>query len=115
MHEKTKTFAELENFQANTTVFQTNINSTLRNLEPQVGQLALTDSCHSRVIWNQQNLFPIFLQFSVKLLQYSGLGSNTGMCFLREMRSVVELKMVFIFGFWVLFKNSGLDGCKLGI
>ena len=40
MHEKK--FAELENFQANTTTFQTNINATLRNLETQVGQLALT-------------------------------------------------------------------------
>ena len=37
-----KKYAELENFQANTTVFQTNINVTLRNLETQVGQLALT-------------------------------------------------------------------------
>ena len=40
MHEKK--FAKLENFQANTTVFQTNINATLRNLETQVGQLALS-------------------------------------------------------------------------
>ena len=48
-----------------------------------------------------------------RLLQYNGLGSNTGMGFLREMRSAVEL--VFLFGFWVLFKNSGLDGCKLHI
>ena len=38
-----------------------------------------------------------------------------GMGFLREMRSAVELKMIFLFGFWVLFKNSGLDGCKLHI
>ena len=51
----------------------------------------------------------------VKLLQYSGLGSNTGMGFLRETRSAVELKMIFLFGFWVLFKNSGLDGYNLGI
>ena len=40
MHEKK--FAELENFQANITVVQTNINATLKNLETQVGQLALT-------------------------------------------------------------------------
>ena len=40
MHEKK--FAELENFQSNTTVFQTNINPILRNLETKVGQLALT-------------------------------------------------------------------------
>ena len=35
VHEKK--FAELKNFQANTTVFQANINATLRNLETQVG------------------------------------------------------------------------------
>ena len=40
MHEKK--FVELENFQANITLFQTNINATLRNLETEVGQLALT-------------------------------------------------------------------------
>ena len=28
------------------------------------------------------------------------------MGFLREMRSAVELKMVFLFGFWVLFKKK---------
>ena len=35
MHEKR--FSELENFKANTTVFQTNTNATLRNLGTQVG------------------------------------------------------------------------------
>ena len=40
VHEKK--FAELENFQANTTMSQTNINATLRNLEAQVGQLGLS-------------------------------------------------------------------------
>ena len=40
VHEKK--FAELENFQANIIVVQTNINATLKNLETQVGQLALT-------------------------------------------------------------------------
>ena len=39
---------------------------------------SLGDLCHNRVIRNQQNLYPIFL-----LLQYSGLGSNTRMGFLR--------------------------------
>ena len=39
MHEKI--FSELENFQANTIVFQTNTNASLRNLETQVGQLAV--------------------------------------------------------------------------
>ena len=50
VHEKK--FAELDNFQANTTVFQTNINATLRNLETQVGQLALTLQSQTR------NTFP---------------------------------------------------------
>ena len=45
-------FSELENFQANTTVFQTNTNASLRNLETQVGQLALSLQNQSR------NAFP---------------------------------------------------------
>ena len=40
MHEKI--FFELENFKANTTVFQTNTNASLRNLETQVRQQALS-------------------------------------------------------------------------
>ena len=40
LHEKK--IAELENFQANTIVFQTNTNAIMRNLETQVGQLALS-------------------------------------------------------------------------
>ena len=39
LHEKR--FSKLENFQANTTVFQTNTNASLRNMETQVGQLSL--------------------------------------------------------------------------
>ena len=35
-------FVELAAFQANTTVFQANTNASLKNLETQVGQLALT-------------------------------------------------------------------------
>ena len=34
-------FAHLAAFQANTTVFQANTNASLKNLETQVGQLAL--------------------------------------------------------------------------
>ena len=42
----------------------------------------LCDSCHGRVIRNQQNLFSYFPPTAVvKLLQYNGLGSNTGMGF----------------------------------
>ena len=44
----------------------------------------MCDSYHSRVIQNQQYLYPKFPPTAVvKLLQYSGLGSNTGMGFLR--------------------------------
>ena len=38
LHEKI--FSDLENFQANTTVFQANTNASLKNLEMQIGQLA---------------------------------------------------------------------------
>ena len=42
------------------------------------------DSCHGRVMQNQQNLYSLVPPtVVVKLLQYSGLGSNTGMGFLR--------------------------------
>ena len=58
MHEKK--FAELENLQANTTVFQTNINATLRNLETQVGQLALSLQIQSR------NTFPSSTEINPK-------------------------------------------------
>ena len=50
LHEKR--FSELENFQANTIVFQTHTNASLRNLETQVGQLALSLQNQSR------NAFP---------------------------------------------------------
>ena len=35
-------FSDLKNFQANTVVFQTNKNASLKNLEKQIGQLAQT-------------------------------------------------------------------------
>ena len=38
LHEKK--FSDLENFQANTAVFQTNTNASLKNLEIQIRQLA---------------------------------------------------------------------------
>ena len=41
-------FAELATFQANTTVFQDNTNASLKNLETQVGQLALSMQNHSK-------------------------------------------------------------------
>ena len=58
VHEKK--FAELENFQANTTVFQTNINATLRNLETQVEQLALSLQSQSK------NTFPSSTEINPK-------------------------------------------------
>ena len=69
MHEKK--FAKLENFQANTTVFQTNINATLRNLETQVRQVALTLQSQTR------NTFPSNTEVNPKDLTPSPMrGSN---------------------------------------
>ena len=73
---------------------------------------SLIDSCHGRVMRNQQNLYSLVPPTAVvKLLQHSGLGSNTGMGF-HPMNDVHQcLKMVrllfWIFGFgqkqWELF------------
>ena len=60
LNEHEKKFAELENFQANTIVFQININATLRNLETQVGQLALSLQSQSR------NIFPSSTEINPK-------------------------------------------------
>ena len=71
MHEKK--IAELENFQANTTVFRTNINATLKNLETQVGQLALSLQSQSRNTFpssteiNPKDLTPIAMRGSDEL------------------------------------------------
>ena len=71
MHEKK--FAELKNFQANITVFQTNINATLSNLETQVGQLALSLQSQSRNTFpsstkiNPKNLTPTAMRGSDEL------------------------------------------------
>ena len=58
MHEKK--IIELENFQANTIVFQTNINATLRNLETQVGKMTLSLQSQSR------NTFPSSTEINPK-------------------------------------------------
>ena len=55
-----KRFSELENFQPNTIVFQTNTNASLRNLETQVGQLALSLKNQSR------NAFPSSIETNPK-------------------------------------------------
>ena len=66
MHEKR--FSELENFQANITVFPKNTNASLRNLETQVGQLALSLQNQSRIAFpssdeiNPKDLTPTALR-----------------------------------------------------
>ena len=71
LHEKN--FFELENFQANTIVFQTNISATLRNLETQVGKLALTLQSQSR------NTFPSYTEINTKDLTPTARRGNNEM------------------------------------
>ena len=71
MHEKK--FVELENFQANTIVFQTNNNATLINLETQVGQLALTLESQTR------NTFPNNTKVNPKDLTPTAMRGNNEM------------------------------------
>ena len=72
------------------------------------------DSCHSRVIRNQQNLYVIFPPTTVvKLLQYSGLRSNTGMGFLRTNDLSEGKNGQLNFDFKVLIKTGGLVVYKL--
>ena len=68
LHEKR--FSDLENFQANTIVFQTNTNATMRNLETQVGQLALSLQSQSR------NAFPSSTEINPKDLTPTTLRGN---------------------------------------
>ena len=74
----------------------------------------LHDSCHNRVIRNQQNLYPKFLLTAVvKLLQYSGLGLNIGMGFLST-NDLSEVKNgEFGFDFKVVINTGGLVVGKL--
>ena len=65
-----KKFAKLENFRANTTVFQKNTNATMRNLETQVRQLAL--SLHSQ----SRNAFPSSTEINPKDLTPTTLRGN---------------------------------------
>ena len=44
-------FVELATFQANTTVFQANTNASLKNMETQVGQLALSMQNQSKDVF----------------------------------------------------------------
>ena len=68
MHEKI--FYELVNFQANITVFQTNINASLKNLETQLGQLALSLQNQSR------NAFPSSIEINQKDFISTSLSGN---------------------------------------
>ena len=77
MHEKK--FAEIENFQANTTVFQTNINATLRNLETHVGQVALSLQNQSK------NTFPNSTEINPKDL------TQTAMTGLDELQGIRKM------------------------
>ena len=65
-----KRFSELENFQANTTVFQTNTNALKRNLEIQVGQLTLSLQNQSK------NEFPSSIEINPKDLTPTALRGN---------------------------------------
>ena len=66
-------FAELVAFQANTTVFQANTNASLKNLETQVGYLALSmqnqsrDSFHSDTKKNPKDYMAITLRRGIEL------------------------------------------------
>ena len=71
LHEKR--FSDLENFQANTIVFQTNNSATMRNLETQVGLLALSLQGQSR------NAFPSNTEINPKDLTLTTLRGNDGL------------------------------------
>ena len=68
------------------------------------------------MIRNQQNLYPKLPPTAVvKLLQYNGLGSNTGMGFLRT-NDLSEVKNCeFCLDFKVVIKTVGFWGLKLKI
>ena len=61
---------------------------------------------------NQQNLYPKAPTAVAKLLQYSGLGSNSGMGFLRTNDSQMIETSEFQFGFGMLLKTVGVGGLK---
>ena len=65
-----KRFSNLENFQANTIMFQTNTNATMINLETQVGKLALSLQSQSR------NEFPSSTEINPKDLTTTTLRGN---------------------------------------
>ena len=71
-------------------------------------EMAPFDSCHGRVIRINKYFSYVPPTAVVKLLQYSGLGSNTGMGFHPTNDLHQCLKMVrLLFGFLDLVKNRG--------
>ena len=66
------------------------------------------DSCHSRLSEINKNLYTYVPPTAVvKLLQYSGLGSNTGMGFhpKNDFHKCKKIRLS-IWTFWICFKNS---------
>ena len=72
------------------------------------------DSCRNRVP-DQQYLYPKAPTVVAKLVQYSGLGSNTRMGFLHTNDSQLIKTSEFQFGFGMLSKTMGVGGLKLKI
>ena len=60
------------------------------------------------MFWNQQNLYPRIPTAVAKLLQYSGLGSKSGMGFLHVKSVTVIENGEFYIGFRVLVKTVRL-------
>ena len=81
----------------------------IRSLAPS-SATAPFDSCHGRVSRINNICFYVPPTAVVKLLQHSGLGSNTGMGFhpTNDLHQCVKM-MRLLFGFVDLVKNSG--GC----
>ena len=71
LHEKK--FSDLEKFQANIIVFQTNTIATMRKFETQVGQLTLSLQSQSR------NAFPSSTEINPKYLTPPTLRGNDGL------------------------------------
>ena len=66
------------------------------------------DSCHSRLSLNQQNLYTYVPPTAVvKLLQYSGLGSNTGMGFHpnNDLHKCTKVRLS-IWNFWIFVSKT---------
>ena len=69
-------------------------------------------SCHGRVSGINKICIRSSLYCLVKLLQYTGLGSNTGMGFLRtnDLSEIKTGELNLDFGVWL--KTGGVVGCN---